>query len=203
MVLIGFPCNTSYVITCNSSFSCYSFKLLFQLLGTSVEYFVILVHTVLETLYAPIALLMNSTSLSPIILNSMTVLDSWLNSAFKSVPGSWIWWKLKAVMKLFSQNYREFFSPCWHWEWMFSFPPFLVLLCIAFIFGQFLKGIPVLKSSEPQLSPGHNHFLFFGIYWNVMKNFTFIFRFQINISVFGPQFWKLPYLINMSSPLLR
>ena len=40
-----FPCNTSYVITCNSSFSCYSFKLLFQLLGTSVEYFVILIHT--------------------------------------------------------------------------------------------------------------------------------------------------------------
>ena len=65
--------------------------------------------TVLETLYAPIALLMNSTSLSPIILNSMTVLDSWLNSAFKSVPGSWIWWKLKAVMKLLSKNYREFF----------------------------------------------------------------------------------------------
>ena len=146
--------------------------------------------TVLETLYAPITLLMNSTSLFPIILNPMTVPDSWLNSAFKSVPGSRIWWKLTAVMKLLSQNYREFSPPCWHWEWMFSFSPFLVLLVFGFIFGQFLKGIPVLKSSEPQLSPGHNHFLFFGIYWNVMKNFTFIFRFQINISVSGTQILK-------------
>ena len=105
----------------------------------------------------------------------MTVLGIWLNSAFKSVPGSWIWWKLKAVMKLLSQNYREFSPPCWHWEWMFSFSPFLVLLGIGFIFGQFLKGIPVLKSSEPQLSPGHNHFLFTLIFWNVMKKFTVFF----------------------------
>ena len=44
--------------------------------------------TVLETLYAPITLLMNSTSLFPIILYSIAVPDSWLNSAFKTVPGS-------------------------------------------------------------------------------------------------------------------
>ena len=43
--------------------------------------------TLREMLYAPIGLLMNSTSLFPIILNSMAVLDSWLNSSFKSVPG--------------------------------------------------------------------------------------------------------------------
>ena len=58
---------------------------------------------------------------------------------------------------------------------MFIFFTFLVLLGIGFIFGQFLKGIPVLKSSEPQLSPGHNHFLFTLIFWNVMKKFTVFF----------------------------
>ena len=40
------------------------------------------------------------------------------------------------------------------------FSIFLVLLCNCFIFGQFLKSIPVLKSSGPQLSHGHIYFSF-------------------------------------------
>ena len=40
------------------------------------------------------------------------------------------------------------------------FSIFLVLLRNGFIFGQFLKSIPVLKSSGPQLSHGHIYFLF-------------------------------------------
>ena len=40
------------------------------------------------------------------------------------------------------------------------FSTFLVLLGIGFIIGQFLKVIPVLKSSGPQLTCGLIHFLF-------------------------------------------
>ena len=50
----------------------------------------------------------------------------------------------------------------------------LVLLGIGFIIGQSLKEIPVLKSSGPQLSHGHIHFLFTLIFWYVMEQFTFL-----------------------------
>ena len=52
------------------------------------------------------------------------------------------------------------------------FSTFLVLLGIGFIFGQFLKGISVLKFSEPQLSHGRIHFLFTLIFMYVMMQFS-------------------------------
>ena len=58
------------------------------------------------------------------------------------------------------------------------FSIFLVLLGNGFIFGQFLKSIPVLKSSGPQLSHGHIYFLFalsfFCMQWSI---FAFFFAF--------------------------
>ena len=38
------------------------------------------------------------------ILNPMSDLESSFNSAFKSVPGSWIWIKIKGVMKVSKQK---------------------------------------------------------------------------------------------------
>ena len=68
-------------------------------------------------------------------------------------------------------------------NWYSVFSTFLVLFGIGFKFGQFLKRIPVLKSSGPQLSRGCINFFSTWIFMYVMKHFTFFFRFQKNISL--------------------
>ena len=55
------------------------------------------------------------------------------------------------------------------------FSIFLVLLCNRFIFGQFLKSIPVLKSSGPQLSHGHIYFSFALSFLHAMTHFCIFF----------------------------
>ena len=55
------------------------------------------------------------------------------------------------------------------------FSTFLVLLGIGFIFGQFSKAIPVLKSSKPWLSDGYIQFPFMFFFMYVWKHFTFFF----------------------------
>ena len=63
--------------------------------------------------------------------------------------------------------------------------------CIGFIIGQFLKTIPVLKSSGPQLSHGCIHFLFTLTFMYGMKQFSFFWCFQTNISVFRDNNFKM------------
>ena len=58
-------------------------------------------------------------------------------------------------------------------KWVFS--TFLVLLGIGFIFGQFSKAIPVLKSSKPWLSDGYIQFPFMFFFMYVWKHFTSFF----------------------------
>ena len=67
----------------------------------------------------------------------------------------------------------SFLSPFAEIESEYSvFSTFLVLLGIGFVFGQFLKGIPVLKSSEHQLSHGRIHFYFTIILMFFMMQFS-------------------------------
>ena len=64
-------------------------------------------------------------------------------------------------LKIKIKGISSFLSPSTEIENRYSvFSIFLVLLRNGFIFGQFLKSIPVLKSSGPQLSHGHIYFLF-------------------------------------------
>ena len=71
------------------------------------------------------------------------------------------------------QGILSFLSPFAEIENGYSvFFTFLVLLGIGFIFGQFLKGISVLKSSEPQLSRGRIHFLFTLLFIYIMMQFS-------------------------------
>ena len=60
-------------------------------------------------------------------------------------------------------------------NWYSVFSTFLVLLGICFKFGQFLKRIPFLKSSGPQLSRGCIHFFSTLIFMYVMKHFIYFF----------------------------
>ena len=73
------------------------------------------------------------------------------------------------------QGILSFLSPFAEIEnWYSLFSTFLVLLGIGFIIGQFLKRIPVLKSSRPQLSRGCIHFLFtliFRLLWSILHFF--------------------------------
>ena len=63
--------------------------------------------------------------------------------------------------KIKVKGISSFLSPSTEIENRYSvFSIFLVLLGNGFIFGQFLKSIPVLKSSGPQLSHGHIYFSF-------------------------------------------
>ena len=64
-------------------------------------------------------------------------------------------------LKIKIKGISSILSPLTEIENRYSlFSIFLVLLRNGFIFGQFLKSIPVLKSSGPQLSHGHIYFLF-------------------------------------------
>ena len=78
----------------------------------------------------------------------------------KNVLRHKIWWKDNRVYKEFKKNACTFLplAENKNWNWLFS--TFLVLLDIDFIFDQFMKAIPVLKSSEPKLSDGSIHFPF-------------------------------------------
>ena len=85
----------------------------------------------------------------------------------------------------------SFLSPFAEIESEYSvFSTFLVLLGMGFILGQFLIGIPVLKSSGPQLSHGCFHFPFTLIFIYVMKHFTFLGGFHRPISVFQTKIFK-------------
>ena len=72
------------------------------------------------------------------------------------------------------QGILSFLSPFAEIEnWYSLFSTFLVLLGIGFIIGQFLKRIPVLKSSGPQLSRGCIYFLFTLIFYVCYEAFYF------------------------------
>ena len=113
------------------------------------------------------------------ILNSMPDSDSWFNSAFKTAPevADCIKMTVSAVLEpIRNQHSGRFFFALTEIEnrnWVFS--TFLVLLVIGFIFDQFLKAIPVLKSSEPQLSDGCIHFPLKLVFMYVRNHFTFFF----------------------------
>ena len=75
-------------------------------------------------------------------------------------------------LKIKIKGISSFLSPSTEIENRYSvFSIFLVLLCNGFIFGQFLKSIPVLKSSGPQLSHGHIYFSFALSFLHAMKHF--------------------------------
>ena len=122
------------------------------------------------------------------ILNSMPDSDSWFNSAFKTAPevADCIKMTVSAVLEpIRNQHSGRFFFALTEIEnrnWVFS--TFLVLLVIGFIFDQFLKAIPVLKSSEPQLSDGCIHFPLKLVFMYVRNHFTFFFVFFLVILVF-------------------
>ena len=122
------------------------------------------------------------------ILNSMPDSDSWFNSAFKTAPevADCIKMTVSAVLEpIRNQHSGRFFFALTEIEnrnWVFS--TFLVLLVIGFIFDQFLKAIPVLKSSEPQLSDGCIHFPLKLVFMYVRNHFTFFFCCFLVILVF-------------------
>ena len=81
------------------------------------------------------------------------------------------------------------------------FSIFLVLLCNHFIFGQFLKSIPVLKSSGPQLSHGHIYFSFALSFLHAIRTFAFFFAFKKKFFDLGQRFSIVHYSLNILSNL--
>ena len=79
------------------------------------------------------------------------------------------------------------------------FSIFLVLLRNGFIFGQFLKSIPVLKSSGPQLSHGHIYFLFALSFLHAMTHFCIFFAFRKFFLDLGQRFSIVHYSLNILS----
>ena len=85
-------------------------------------------------------------------------------------------------LKIKIKGISSFLSPSTEIENRYSvFSIFLVLLGNGFIFGQFLKSIPVLKSSGPQLSHGHIYFSFalsfFCMQWPIFAFFLHLKKF--------------------------
>ena len=70
------------------------------------------------------------------------------------------------------------------------FSTFLVLLGNSFKFGQFLKSIPVLKSSGPQLSHGHTYFSSALSFLCVMKHFIVLRKYFLEFSGFGTKIFN-------------
>ena len=76
---------------------------------------------------------------------------------------------------------------------------FLVLLGNGFIFGQFLKSIPVLKSLGPQLSHGHIYFSSALSFLCVMKHFIVLKNIFLSFLDLGQKFSIVHYSLNISS----
>ena len=99
-------------------------------------------------------------------------------------------------LKIKIKGISSFLSPSTEIENRYSvFSIFLVLLGNGFIFGQFLKSVPVLKSSEPQLSHGHIYFSFALSFLHAMKHFCIFFYFLD----LGQRFSIVHYSLNILS----
>ena len=119
-------------------------------------------YTVLETLFGTIALNDHISLKYSSNLKSKGRFEQLVQFCVQNCP-----WKLNLMKNEGSYEcfnikiwgILSFLSPFAEIESEYSvFSTFLVLLGIGFVFGQFLKGIPVLKSSEHQLSPRRIHF---------------------------------------------
>ena len=92
-------------------------------------------------------------------------------------------------LKIKIKGISSFLSPSTEIENRYSvFSIFLVLLGNGFIFGQFLKIVPVLKSSGPQLSHGHIYFLFALSFLHAMTHFCIFFALKKKFLIWDRDF---------------
>ena len=103
-------------------------------------------------------------------------------------------------LKIKIKGISSFLSPSTEIENRYSvFSIFLVLLGNGFIFGQFLKIVPVLKSSGPQLSHGHIYFSFVLSFLHAMTHFCIFFALKKKFLDLGQRFLIVHYSLNMLS----